>query len=333
MPEIRQNIITREWVVIATERAKRPDDFKKGRIDTTPIPSHDPACPFCPGNEQQTPYESCTIRNKNGNWQVRVIPNKFPALLREGVLKRKYEGSKRSMTGVGLHEVVIETPEHNLDIPLMPENEVKEILIAYRSRYAEMLKDKRIEQIIIFRNHGSNAGTSIVHPHSQIIATPIVPQQIRLRMQIAMQYHDDTGECIFCRMMKDELEQQERVIFETSHFVALTPYAALTPFHTWIFPKRHSSSFSTTNDGELEDLAYVMKLMLGKLYYGLANPDYNFCIRSVPCSDDVSEYFHWYITIIPRLTKTAGFELGSGMFINSSIPEENAKFLREVQMR
>ncbi len=152
-------------------------------------------------------------------------------------------------------------------------------------------------------------------------------------MEIAQQYHDDTGECICCRMMKDELEAQERIVFESAHFVTFTPYAALTPFHTWIFPKRHMSSFGTISDGEVEDLAYVLKLILEKLYIGLANPDYNYCIRSVPCSEYDLEYFHWYLTIVPRLTRTAGFELGSGMFINSSIPEENAKFLREIAVR
>lgn len=331
MPEIRQNLVTREWVVIATERAKRPEDFKKEKA-VKEIPSFDEKCPFCPGNEQNTPGE--TFRISDGkSWRVRVVPNKFAALNLEGERIRKIDGIKRSMTGVGIHDVVIETPVHNLTTALLSIDEIKNIIESYKARYLQILKDKRIEMVIIFKNHGESAGTSLIHPHSQIIGTPVVPSQVRYRMDVAMDYFDDTGECIFCKIMNDELKEKERIVFETNHFVAFVPYAALSPFHTWIFPKRHMSSFIEINESETNDLAYMLKTVLGKFYYGLNNPDFNYCIRSSPNDEHEVEYYHWYLTIVPRLVRTAGFELGSGMYINVTLPEENAEFLRKVELK
>lgn len=331
MPEIRQNLVTREWVVIATERAKRPEDFKKEKV-MKEIPSFDEKCPFCHGNEQSTPGE--TFRISNGkDWKVRVVPNKFAALNLEGERIRKIDGIKRSMTGVGIHDVVIETPVHNLTTALLSTDEIKNIIESYKARYLQILKDKRIEMVIIFKNHGESAGTSLIHPHSQIIGTPVVPSQVRYRMDVAMDYFDDTGECIFCKIMNDELKEKERIVLETNHFVAFVPYAALSPFHTWIFPKRHMSSFIEINESETNDLAYMLKTILGKFYYGLNNPDFNYCIRSSPTDEHEVEYYHWYLTVVPRLVRTAGFELGSGMYINVTLPEENAEFLRKVELK
>lgn len=331
MPEIRQNLVTREWVVIATERAKRPEDFKKEKA-VKEIPSFDEKCPFCPGNEQNTPGE--TFRISDGkSWKVRVVPNKFAALNLEGERIRKIDGIKRSMTGVGIHDVVIETPVHNLTTALLSIDEIKNIIESYKARYLQILKDKRIEMVIIFKNHGESAGTSLIHPHSQIIGTPVVPSQVRYRMDVAMDYFDDTGECIFCKIMNDELKEKERIVFETNHFVAFVPYAALSPFHTWVFPKRHMSSFIEINESETNDLAYMLKTVLGKFYYGLSNPDFNYCIRSSPNDEHEVEYYHWYLTVVPRLVRTAGFELGSGMYINVTLPEENAEFLRKVELK
>jgi len=329
MPELRLNVITRDWVIIATERAKRPDQFATSRAAGEPLPAFDPKCPFCPGNEGHTLKESLRLGDIHG-WKVRVVPNKYPALSAEGERVRGGLGIFRSMNGVGLHEVIIEHPQHNTAITLMKSGEVADILNVYRQRIVDIKKDPRIEAIIIFKNNGEGAGSSLVHPHSQLAATPVVPFQFRARIEEAVRYFDDSGECLFCRTLRDELEAGSRVILESEHFVAFTPYAALSPFHTWIFPRRHAASFDLITDAELDDLAPMLKNVLAKMYHGLNNPDYNYSVRSAPTRDRNTDYYHWYLTIIPRVTKTAGFEYGSGMYINVSLPEESAQYLRDV---
>ncbi|PKM92642.1 MAG: galactose-1-phosphate uridylyltransferase [Elusimicrobia bacterium HGW-Elusimicrobia-4] len=332
MSEIRQNLVTKDWVIIATERAKRPEDFKKKGKSKITLPEFESTCPFCPGNEQKmSPDETLRIE-KNGGWQVRIIPNKFPALSKTGERIRTVDGIKRKLTGVGLHEVVIETPLHNLTTALLPTDDVRNIIKSYKMRYNEMLKDKRIEMIIIFKNHGEAAGTSLIHPHSQIVATPVVPAQVRERFNDAQKYFDENFECVFCKILSEELKDGSRIVFETKHFVAFIPYAALSPFHCWIYPKKHYSNFGDITEDEISDLAVNLQTTLKKYYFGLDNPDFNYVIRSAPTDLKVLDFFHWYISIIPRITKTAGFELGSGMFINSSLPENDAKFLREVKV-
>lgn len=331
MAELRQNVITRDWVIINPERARRPDQFAKSAGETLPTTVYLPDCPFCKGNEHLTMNEILRIDGEVG-WAVRVIPNKFPALTEKGERIHKVDGIYRSITAVGYHEVIVEHPLHNTTLALMKAEEILQVLSAYRTRYRAIRHDPRVEAIIIFKNHGEEAGTSIVHPHSQLVATPIVPYQIRSRIDEAIRYFDDTGECVGCRTVEDEITAGERVIYESKHFVCFIPYAALSPFHTWIFPKRHSCSFDAIADEELFDLAGMIKVVLAKLFFGLNNPSYNYSIRSIPTREQQAEYFHWYLSIIPRVSKTAGFELGSGMFINTALPEESAKFLREVKV-
>ncbi|MFB2979360.1 galactose-1-phosphate uridylyltransferase [Microseira sp. BLCC-F43] len=331
MTELRLNAITRDWVIIATERAKRPHQFAKPHTETVRIPSYSPTCPFCAGNEDFTELESYRL-NDNRGWRVRAVYNKYPALFPVGEAIRKVAGINRSLSGVGFHEVIIEHPRHDLTTALMEIEDVANIIRVYRQRYAEIRHDPRIATIIIFKNHGQSAGTSLEHPHSQLAATPVVPYQLRIRLQEAIRYFDDTGECIFCRTIKDELASRERIIAESEHFVAFIPYAALSPFHTWIFPRRHTSCFDDITDTEIEDLAKMLKTVLAKLYYGLNNPDYNYTIRSIPTAEERTDYFHWYIALIPRTNLTAGFELGSGMYINTALPEESASFLRSVEI-
>ena len=331
MPELRQNIITREWVIIAKERSKRPDEFAKGKTSPASFPPYLADCPFCYGNESMTKKETYRISGADG-WKVRVVENKYPALSMEGERVRKMEGIYRSMTGVGHHEVIIEHRRHDLTPALFSMEDLTAVLTAYRQRYAEMRKDPRIEAVIIFKNHGEGAGTSLQHPHSQLAAMPIVPTQIRHRIEEAIRFFDETGECICCRTLRQELIARERIVFESQHFVAFLPYAALSPFHLWIFPRRHTSSFDEMFDLELADFALTLKTVLAKLYYGLNNPDYNYSIRSLPARDRHTDYVHWYLAIIPRVSQTAGFEIGSGMFINTTLPEESARFLREVEI-
>jgi len=330
MPELRQNIITRDWVVIARERALRPDQFAGPKQPELQKNDYVKDCPFCPGNEAMAEEEIFRLEDKN-KWKLRLVPNKYPAVMPSGNTERNMNGIYRSMDAFGFHDVLIEHRKHSHTLIDMTHEEMNHILDAYRQRYRMLKKDKRIESIIIFRNHGKSAGTSLVHPHSQIVGMPVVPHQLRTRTDIARSFFDDNGQCVFCRTLEEEMSSGERIVVDTKHFAAFIPYAALSAFHLWIFPKRHMASFGETNREELEDLALNLQSVLKKLHKGLNNPDFNYTIRSIPVHEYSSEYFHWYLSIIPRLSTAAGFELGSGMFINTSIPEDSAKFLREVE--
>ncbi len=331
MSEIRLNAITRDWVIIATERSKRPDEFASAFTKAIEMPQYRSDCPFCLGNELITGPESLRISDGN-SWRVRAVANKFPALSNVGERVRQVKGMNRCLSGVGVHEVIIEHPRHDLTIALMDLEDIANILQVYRQRYSTLKLDPRVETIIIFKNHGKAAGTSLEHPHSQLAGTPIVPYQLRIRAQEAIRYFDDTGECIFCQTLQEEIAIGERIVVAGEHFVAFIPYAALSPFHLWIFPRRHTSSFDEITDVEITDLAKMLKILLGKLFYGLNNPDYNYTIRSIPTADESASYFHWYLALIPRTSVAAGFELGTGMFINTTLPEESAAFLRAVSI-
>jgi len=332
MPEIRQNLATKEWVIISTERARRPEDFKTTQ-ERTPLPEFSETCPFCPGHEEMTPYETYVIRDRFNQWKVRVIPNKYPAVVPEGTLQFSMDGIRRRVTGVGIAEVIIESAMHNAIIPNMPEQDIEQIIATYRERYIAAEKDSRVKLVMIFKNYGQAAGASVEHPHSQLIAVPVVPFNTRFRIEEAMRYFDETGECVFCKILAEELRCGERIVVETGSFVSFVPYAALSPFHMWIVPRRHMGAFSQISDLEMCDLAKNLKLTLSKLYHGLNNPDYNFMVRSVPVKESDREYYHWYITIMPRLTRQAGFEIGTGMSINTSFPEKDAAFLRGIAVR
>lgn len=330
MPELRQNLITRDWVIISTERANRPNQFRISRTRPA-LAEKDESCPFCPGNEHLTAAEISRIGN-GSNWRVRTVPNKFPALTSVGERTRSNNGIFRSMTGVGFHEVIVDHPRHNMTPALITDDEMTDIVTMYWTRYAALKKDPRIEAIVIFRNHGESAGTTLYHPHSQLAATPVVPSQVRARMEESIRYFDDNGECLFCRTLREEIAAGDRIIIEGEHFIAFIPYAALSPFHTWIFPKRHMSSFDDIADAEITDLARVLRSLLARLYHGLNDPDYNYTIRSIPTANPGADSFHWYLTVVPRVSRVAGFEIGSGMFINPALPEESARFLREVKI-
>ena len=331
MPEFRQNIATKEWVIIATERAKRPHDFSQKK-DIAEIPPHSDNCPFCPGNEDKTPATLYEVKN-GSSWQIRVIPNKFAALSREGEFERTGISPFHSMTGIGVHEVAIETPMHNLSPALLRTEDFRKLLEVYRERYFAIFSTRpRTEVIIIFKNHGKGAGTSLDHPHSQIVATPIVLLHLKYRVDEALRFFDATGDCVFCHMFQKEIESEKRIVSKNRSFVVFEPFASSAPFETWIMPLRHSSCYGAISDEEIGDLAEIFNDLLKKLYTGLDNPDYNYMIKSAPGDRRNTEHYHWYIKVVPRLTKTAGFEMGSGMFINSAIPEDCAEFLRNVKV-
>jgi len=331
MPELRQNFFTKEWVIIATERAKRPKELARQQPLKTPA-SFVPTCPFCPGNEDKTPTEIMRVpAGDSVPWQVRVVPNKFSALAQDCKPVRTIHRSRRSMGGFGVHDVIIETPDHSHVTATMTDAHVANVLRAYKSRYDELSLDPRIAHITIFKNHGLDAGTSLEHPHSQLIATPVISSQVRGRFQVALRHYDELGDCMFCQVIEEELAEEARVVLTTEHFVALEPYASPTPFCTHIFPRRHMANFGDISTSEITDLAHTLRKVLGKLYYGLGDPDFNYTFRSAPAELHGARYFHWYMSIIPRLTRVAGFELGSGMFINTVLPEAAAEFLRNVK--
>ncbi len=333
MSQLRQDRTTKEWVIIATERSKRPHDFKK----IEPVvarPTYKENCPFCSGNEHLTPHETLAYRRggpaDSKGWWVRVVPNRFPALSPEGSLERKEEKEFfRMMDGVGIHEVVIESPFHNQFLPLMEDKEVEEILLAYRERYLALREDTRTKLIIIFKNHGEGAGTSLEHPHSQFVGTAVVPSNIRRKLEEAARYYDDHGRCVYCDLVEEELSFGKRIVMETEKFVVLQPFASRSPFETWIIPKEHQASFGLISMEDSKKFAKILRTTLFKLYSKLNDPDYNFVFHTAPIKDEGEDYYHWHLQITPRLTTPAGFEMGSGIFINVSLPEETAKFLKE----
>ncbi len=331
MAEFRQNMLTNEWVIISTERARRPEDFQKKEEPKAPLPDFSPQCPFCPGNESRTPPAAHTIE-KNGTWQVRVVPNKFAALQKDVPFQPKRFGRFLKATGYGAAEVIIETPRHNLTLATMDDPSVEDVVRAYKLRYLSIAREKQISFVNIFRNHGVRSGTSLEHPHSQIIATPIIPPHVRNPIERAVRYFDTHGQCIYCDMLAEEIRSHERVIAETTYFIAYSPYASRTPFEVRIMPRKHQASFAEMAGHELSDFARCLRNILARIHKGLNDPDYNFIIRSAPVGDENAKYFHWYMLIIPKLTTPAGFEIGTGIYINVTYPERCAEFLKSVRV-
>jgi UDPglucose--hexose-1-phosphate uridylyltransferase len=328
MPEIRQNLATREWVIIATERARRPEQFAmplRERIEDRP--ERDPRCPFCPENEELD-LERLRLP-ASGDWETRVVHNRYPALQEGGEVERRRDGAFRALTGIGYHEVVVETRRHNTSPALAEAADVERTFQAFQLRGRAIEQDRRIEQIIFFKNHGPSAGASLLHPHAQIIAMPVVPSNVRTRAAEARRYFDDHGECVICRMRRDESTAGARIIAETKHFSVFIPYAAFSPFHTWFVPRRHSASFLDATPDEVRDLGELLRDVLRRIHFALNDPDYNYVVRTAPQSEESARHLHWYLALVPRIIQTAGFELGTGMSINTALPEESARFLRE----
>lgn len=328
MPELRQNMVTKEWVIIASERAKRPNAFIESESHALieELPEHDSTCPFCIGNEEIDLEVDRMPRE--GPWQTRVVKNRFPALDSEGAPLRTVDGVRRRINGIGHHDVVIEHPKHNTTLALMTTDEIQTVLETFQRRGRIIAKDPRIEHVTYFKNHGQRAGASLYHPHSQIIALPVVPNSVRRRIEESRRHFDDTGVGLVQSMLEDELSSGARIITESDHFAVFVLYAALSPFHMWIVPRQSRDSFLDAEPHEIFDLAGVIKNILQRIYKGLRDPDYNMIIRSGPVKETGSAYFHWYISLVLRVDRLAGFEMGSGMHINTLPPEEAATFLR-----
>jgi UDPglucose--hexose-1-phosphate uridylyltransferase len=326
--EIRQNKATKQWVIYAPARRKRPQDFQQPHKEHKSLPVFDQTCPFCPGNEHMLASIVQEIPDQGQDpWQTRVIPNKFPALTPKGGTERLTQGIYLAMPGYGQHEVIIESPYHNRDLAQMPTDEVSRVIETYHQRYVDLMQAHQNMMTLIFRNHGAQAGASLSHPHSQVIVTPIVPQYIRWREEEAQRYFDDWGRCVFCDILAFEMQDRQRVILENQSFVAFVPFAAEVPFEIWIMPKQHQASFSHLSDTEKSDLTLALHQVLVKLCQKLQDPDYNYIIHSAAQYRAREPQLHWYLQIRPRLTTPAGFEIGSGICINPSIPEEDAQFL------
>jgi len=327
MPELRRDPITHRWAIIATERALRPKNLSR---DLTRKPKTPRVCPFCPGNEHMTPAPIAEVRDGDGDagWRIRVVPNKFPALRIEGDLDRRPEGIFDRMNGVGAHEVIIESPDHDFDLHKLPRPHVVEALRMYRRRMADLQGDSRFEFCLLFRNEGAAAGASIAHGHAQLIALPIVPAQVQELLDGARRYHGFRERNVFDDIIRQEVEDGRRLVADNGDFVIVCPYASRFPFEMWIIPREHCTRFEAAPEEQIEPLADVLMLALDRLDRGLGGPAYNFVIQSAPYGLGDVPWYRWHIALMPTLTQVAGFERGTGFYINPTAPEEAAEFLR-----
>jgi UDPglucose--hexose-1-phosphate uridylyltransferase len=332
MPELRKDPIVGRWVIIAHERAKRPHDFKSESQTHT----KGGLCPFCEGHEDKTPPEIIAYRERgtrtNGpGWRIRVVPNKFPALKIEGNLNKRGDGIYDKMAGVGAHEIIIESPKHHVSMATLSEDNIREVLWAFRDRLVDLKRDSRLVHGMLFKNVGPASGASIEHTHSQLIVTPIVPISVWEEMTGALEFYNYRGRCIYCDVVLQELATERRIVLDTTHFSVFCPFASRFPFEIWIVPKTHSSHFENIPKPGVDDLGPVIRQVLNKLELALDTPPYNYIIHTAPFDHPELPHYHWHIEIIPRLTQVAGFEWGSGFYINSVPPEDAAAFLRDVE--
>ena len=332
MSELRKDPVTGRWVIISSERGRRPSDFQEA-----PPKRKGGFCPFCTGNERFTPPEilayrdAGTVPNSPG-WSLRVVPNKFPALKIEGNLDKTGIGLFDRMNGIGAHEVIIETPSHDVTMSKLPERKIEDILWAYKDRVIDLKKDTRFQSILIFKNEGEAAGASLEHSHSQLIALPIIPRQVSEEIEGARLYYNYKERCIYCDIVRQEMYAEERNVAENEHFLAIAPFAARFPFETWIIPKNHNACFDDSQPWEYNSLARILKNVLLRLDKVLNIPPYNYIIHTCPLRSQMREFYHWHLEIMPKLVRIAGFEWGSGFYINPTAPEEAAKFLREAKV-
>jgi UDPglucose--hexose-1-phosphate uridylyltransferase len=334
MPDLRKDPIVGRWVIVAKNRAKRPHEL----LDTAVTRTLGGFCPFCEGNERHTPNEIVAYRNPGTHrdrpgWRVRVVPNKFPALEIEGDLSKRGDGIYDMMRGVGAHEVIIESPRHVTTASELTTDNLREVFWVYRERLLDLQKDRRLVYGMIFKNVGAAAGASLEHTHSQLIVTPIVPISVAEEIAGAAEFHRYRGRCVFCDMIEQELAFEQRIVLDSPGFVAFCPFAARFPFETWIVPTAHASHYETISRHGTEELAQVIKRVLEKIETALDRPAYNYIIHTAPFDTQALGHYHWHIEIIPRVTKTAGFEWGTGFYINPVPPEEAATFMRQWEHR
>ncbi|MCK4993746.1 MAG: galactose-1-phosphate uridylyltransferase [Candidatus Omnitrophica bacterium] len=333
MQQLRRDPIIGRWIIVRYDDIKTPQDYYSEAVQKKQAGKN---CPFCVGNEDITPPEIFVDRTpgsgpNEAGWNLRVIANKFPALRVEGDLEREGIDIYDQMNGIGAHEVIIETPVHEKDIPDLSLTEASKIILAYKQRCIDLKKDKRFKYILIFKNHGLSAGASLEHSHSQLIALPIVPKKIKEALRGAEKYYGFKERCVYCDIMHQELQEKDRLVAQNEKFIAFSPFFSCAPFEIWIMPKDHKSNFCDIQEDAIDDLTAILKDMLSRLKKVLTDPPFNFIINTAPIQNDQDlNYYHWHIQILPKLTKSAGFEWGTGFYINPSPPEQAAKFLREI---
>jgi UDPglucose--hexose-1-phosphate uridylyltransferase len=332
MSELRKDPVTGRWVIISTERRKRPTDFRLESVHIAP----DPSCPFCEGHEQMTPQELLAVRHNGSRanmpgWNLRVVPNQFPVLRVEGTLDRQGEGIFDRMNGIGAHEVIVESPRHLDTLADMGDDAIEQVLWAARERMQDLRHDRRFRYIIVFKNHGSAAGASLDHSHSQLIALPIVPREVRDEVDGACAHFRTKERCVFCDILRQETKDGQRLIAENADIVAVAPYAPRFPFETWMLPRRHEAHFENAPRHEYASLARLLGDILRRINRTLGSPPYNLLIHTAPIAEQADDYYHWHVEIIPKLTKVAGFEWATGFYLNPTSPEEAAQVLRDAR--
>ncbi|MCK9602754.1 MAG: galactose-1-phosphate uridylyltransferase [Candidatus Omnitrophica bacterium] len=329
MSELRRDPIGGRWVIVDTDHPSKPEEY-----EYEPNSFRGGVCPFCYGNESLTPPEIEAIRDPNtapntSGWQVRVVANKFPALGIEGDLERRGLGMYDMSNGVGAHEVLIETPYHEKDIPDLLNSEIENFLSMYCRRALDLIKDRRFKYIMIFKNYGAAAGASLEHPHTQMVALPMVPKNVMEEIRGAHNYFEYRERCIFCDIIRQETQKKERLILENKHFLSFCPFVSRFPFEIWIIPKKHNGLFYHMPQEEIPDLASILKDTIAKLKKIFPNVSYNFIVHSSPVNGDGGiEGYHWHIEFMPKLTRVAGFEWGTGFYLVATPPELAAEYLR-----
>ena len=327
--QMRLNRATGEWVIYAPNRKKRPHDFQTKKPVENISPKHLETCPFCTGNENVLQSRILEFPSSSeGQWQTRVVSNKYPALTTQVSTQRVAHGIYVKTGGYGRQEVIIESPNHAQTLATLSVEQVEILIETYHQRYLAFMEDPEVMMVTIFRNHGSAAGASLRHPHSQIIATSIVPRNRRWQDEEAQRYFDHWNRCLYCDMLEFEIQEKERIIGENESFVAFIPFAAEVSCEVWLMPKRHQADFGCISNTEKKDFAKILQGVLANLYQKLDNPDYNYVINSAVRYKTEEPQVHWYCQILPRLSTQAGFEIGSGISINPSLPEDDAQFLR-----
>ncbi|MBA2665252.1 MAG: galactose-1-phosphate uridylyltransferase [Bradymonadaceae bacterium] len=331
MPVLRKNPVTNQWVIIATERAKRPRDYK---VERQSLESS--FCPFCAGNEDATPREICVYRDAAAQsakrWNVRVVPNKYPALRVEGSLEMRGDGMYDTMEGIGAHEVIIESPDHVIDFSSLSVSEISTVLWAWRDRIVDLRKDARLKCVMIFKNQGAEAGATLEHVHSQLIALPVVPQRLQEELDGAQRYFEFRERCVFCDMLRQELESGVRIVHENAHVVAFAPFASRFPFEVWILPRRHEPWYEAGTQQIYDATADALRVVIKKLNIALDQPAFNLMLHSAPFVHENVAHYHWHIELIPKLNTVAGFEWASGFHINPTPSETAAQHLRDIEI-
>lgn len=322
--ELRKDPVTDRWVLIAPERGARPSDFVMA-----PQKGEGGLCPFCPGSEDLTPPPIAQVDDAEGNWRVRVVPNRYPAVQVEAPLVREAVGFFDRVSGFGAHEVLVETPHHDRTLWELADEDRAAVFRVYCDRLSDLRNDRRLRWAMVFKNHGAQAGATLHHAHSQLVALSQIPREAVWRLAGAKAHFDRKERCVYCDVIAMEMGEEVRMVEESRSFVAFCPYASRAPFETWILPKAHLSHFGFLSDEDLRDLAGLFGRVMRRIDRALEKPAVNFMLHDAPLQESASPSFHWHLEIAPATQRIGGFEWGTGYFINPTAPEEAAGFLRD----